>query len=180
MAQTTKKAILCITLAFFLMSCAGAFGLGPPATPTPSAAPSATPQPPPTFTPYVLPTIILSMVTPTFDLTAPEALECRVKSQSMSNGAKVDPKERFSVAWQVKNIGQADWEPERIRFAYYSGSRLQISDENRVREIVPQGATTSLIVDMVAPRSTGGYTTSWALWADDNAFCRMTLFIRVR
>ena len=61
-----------------------------------------------------------------------------------------------------------------------SGSRLQVSDENRLRELVEPGATTSLIVDMVAPRSSGRYTTAWALWSGENAFCRMSLTIAVR
>lgn len=174
-----RIAFLSVVLGLLLTSCAGPL---PATTSTPpnTSAPSLTPPPAATTTPTLEPTSAAPSVTPTFDLSAPGALSCRVRSQSVRNNTKFDPKERFDMAWQVKNTGDAAWDPESVRFAYYSGSRLQVSDVNQLRETVNHGDMTSLVTDMIAPRSSGAYTTFWSLWYGDNDFCHMSLTIVVR
>jgi len=175
-----RVAFICSTLAFFLTACAGTYA--PAAVPTDTQAPSAAPAPTPTITPtpFVEPTLALPSATPTVDLAAPDAWACKVRSQSVRNGSSFDPKERFDMAWQVKNAGMATWEPESIKATYLSGSRMQVNDVVNLRESVNTDRLTQFVVPMIAPRSSGRYTTVWALWYGANDFCHMTVTIVVR
>jgi Ig-like domain-containing protein len=120
------------------------------------------------------------MPAPTVDMNSEDAFDCRVRWQTPRDGVKFGPKERFDVAWQVENLGKAAWEPDLIRVTYYSGTRMQVNDAVKLKESVVSGQWTQLVVPLVAPRSTGNYSTVWAMWYGDEDFCHMNLSITVK
>lgn len=183
MTEHIRLSIISFALAVFLMACAAATALvaTPAPSPTPSPAASSTPLPPPTLT--LIP-IDLTPDTPvpsaTVDPASPDFWACKIRSQTPKSGAKFDSKERFDMAWQVENFGYGLWEPDLIRVTYFSGTRMQVNDSVKLKEVVPTDRWTQLVVPMVAPRASGRYTTVWAMWYGDLDFCHMTVSIVVR
>ena len=84
------------------------------------------------------------------------------------------------MGWQVVNNGYGAWDADTIRFAYFSGRRMQVNDSVPLKEVVPPDTRIQLVVPMVAPRSVGRYSTVWALWHGDTDFCHMSLTIVVK
>lgn len=168
------------TLAFSLLACTLGAALTPPATATPTEAQTSTPLPSPTVTPSLNLTPPTPVPSATVDPNSPEYWACKMRSQVPSDGAKFEPKERFDVAWQVENFGYETWEPDTIRVTYHSGRRLHVNDAVKLKKSVPSDTWTQIVVPMVAPRSAGSYTTTWAMWYGDRAFCLMTVTIRVK
>jgi hypothetical protein len=167
-------------LGLLLISCSLGAALTPPVTPTPTEAPTATPQPLPTPTVYVDLTPPTPIPSATVDPNSPEYWACKLRSQFPKDGAKFESKERFDMAWQVENFGYGTWEPETIRITYHSGRRLHVNDSVKLKESVPSDTWTQIVVPMVAPRSAGSYTTTWAMWYGDRAFCLMSATIGVK
>jgi hypothetical protein len=173
-------AVASIGVAFFLLSCTLGAALTPPSTATPTPPPTETPQPSPTATLLVDLTPPTPVPTATGDPNSPDYWACRIRSQAPRDGVKVDPKERFDVGWQVENSGYGTWEPESIRVTYFSGTRMQVNDSVRLKGSLASDTWTLFVVPMVAPRSSGKYTTVWALWHGDNDFCHMKVSIVVK
>ena len=180
MTTRSKLAILSFVLALLILACSAL--AAPTAVPAPTATPgpTGTPTIPPTATFVIKLTPDTPVPSQTADPDDPESWACRMRSQVPRSGARFDPKERFDMAWQVENFGWAAWEPETVRATYYSGTRLQAPDEVPLRESVPMDGWIQIMVPMIAPRYSGSYTTVWALWHGDQAFCRMTVTIVVR
>jgi hypothetical protein len=57
---------------------------------------------------------------------------------------------------------------------------MQVNDSVKLKESVASDTWTQIVVPMVAPRSSGHYTTVWALWYGDNDFCHVRLSITVK
>ena len=180
-----KNILISIVVALLLAGCVG--------LPAPAATPTDTPLPLPTLTPAptLSPTALFELQISTATLqaagTAPSAetlaatfLSCRVISQGVRNGTKFDPKETFDMGWNVRNNGEAVWDPGLIEFTYYSGSKLHVSAVSQLATAVGPGETTLLVADMVAPRGSGSYTTVWTLRRGDEDFCHVNLTITVR
>lgn len=180
MRTQSKLALLSISLGFLILACATI--VAPTATPAPSATPgpTGTPTIPPTATFVIKLTPDTPVPSQTADPDDPDSWACKMRSQTPRSGTRFDPRERFDMAWQVENFGWATWEPETVRVAYFSGSRLQAPDQVQLRESVGPDGWTQIMVPMVAPRANGSYTTVWALWRGDQDFCRMTVTIVVR
>jgi hypothetical protein len=88
-----------------------------------------------------------------------------VSDVAISNGNKLDPGENFIKYWQIKNSGSCDWTSDfRITFV---GGDLFGSDTTKIRQRVTAGSTAEISLDMVAPSSSGTYTSSWQM-ADDS------------
>jgi hypothetical protein len=179
MNERYRIALLSIGSAFVLFACTLGTALTPASTPTPSPEPTSTP-------PASSPTVAVDLTPPTpiptatVDPESPEYWACKIRSRVPRDGAKFDPKERFDVAWQVENFGYGTWEPETIRVTYHSGRRLHVNDTVKLKESVATDRWTQIVVPMVAPRASGSYSTTWALWYGDRAFCLMTATISVR
>jgi Ig-like domain-containing protein len=145
--------------------------LGPALSLTPTA--SNTPEPLPTLTP----TFVFFLAPPTS--TPAHVLDCKLLSQSVPNGAHFNPKDRFDVAWKVRNTGSADWFPGSIEFVFTGGARLHLSPVVHLQSIVASGDTIALDVDMVAPKNSTKYSTTWALLRGNESFCFVSLTIYV-
>lgn len=180
MSNRIARSLLIAVVAVMVLACASL--AAPTATPPPTQTPNPTetPGPPPTATFVIKLTPDTPVPTQTADPDDPESWACKMRSQTPKSGARFDPKERFDMAWQVENFGWAVWEPGEIRATYYSGSRLHTYDEVPLRESVSVDRWTQIMVPMIAPRGSGSYTTTWALWRGDDDFCHMTVTIVVR
>jgi hypothetical protein len=175
----TLKLVLSAALTLFTLSCTLGAALTPPSTPTPPA-PTITPLASPTSTPAVDLTPATPVPSATIDPNSPEYWACKLRSQVPNDGAKFESKERFDVAWQVENFGYGAWDPDTVRVTYHSGRRLHVNDSVKLKATVPSDTWTQIVVPMVAPRSAGTYTTTWAMWYGDRAFCLMTVTIKVK
>lgn len=158
------------------------------ATQIPTQTPANTFTPLPTFTStviVVLPSLTRqATATSTFALggggTSADDFACQVLSVSPPNGTTFDGRTDFDAVWRVKNIGQRNWDGTAIDYAYDSGAQIHKVAGYDLNSDVRTGATTDIIVDMMAPRNSGTYTTTWTLRRSNNEFCRMSLTIYVR
>lgn len=160
----------------------------PEPTETPTISPSATPEPvlSPTLTvllplPSSTPTLRLAIASPTPTPAPPRALDCKLVWQSPRNGAVYPAGEKFSVGWNLKNIGTATWEAGSTEFTYLDGAKLAPKDDLiPLKASVPPGQSVVLSVPMKAPMNPRAYTTHWGIRQGDTFFCRLTLTISVQ
>jgi hypothetical protein len=111
--------------------------------------------------------------------TSSENLACQVVSVSPANGTGFNSRADFDAKWTVKNIGQKKWDGNSIDYVYLSGDKFHKVAGYDLNTNVNVGATTTLIVDMQAPRNAGTYTTRWTLRSGNNNFCTLSLTINV-
>ena len=161
-------------------------------TPTYTPTPRNTDTPTPTFTSTVI--FILStptpLVIPTFTAissgggggtaTSSDNYACQLISVSPANGTTFQPRADFDAVWRVRNIGQKAWDRSSVDYRYTSGDKIHKVDIYDLSANVPKGGTTDIIVDMVAPRNAGTYSTTWNLSVGSKSFCNMSLRIVVR
>jgi hypothetical protein len=174
----------------------------PTATFTPSMTPTRpTETPSPTETPTVI--FILSsptkMVVPTFTFissggggsgsgsggggsngSSSDKYACQILSVSPANGTSLKGQTDFDATWKVKNTGTKTWDENSVDFIYYSGTEMNKVAGYDLSSSVKPGSQISLGADMVAPKKSGNYTTTWALRVGDNEFCKMSLTINVK
>ncbi len=155
--------------------------VAPPATPTP--LPSSTPLPTLTLTPTPAPS-----ATATLEATvtaAPKAsnkpeLDCKILSQSIPNGSKFTPRERFDISWQIQNTGSATWEPGAVALVYAGGTRMFLSQPVKLPHSSPPGDIIGLSADMITPVERADYNMIWALRRGDEFFCQINVWVKVR
>lgn len=112
--------------------------------------------------------------------TSSDDFACQVLSVEPANGTSLDGRTDFDAIWRVKNIGQRQWDRNSVDYSYDSGDRIHKTATYDLSGNVSSGQTISIIVDMIAPREAGTYTTRWVLNASNNEFCRLSLTINVR
>jgi hypothetical protein len=174
-----SKTFAFVALTLLLAACS--VSAAPTPTPTSTETPTPSATPPPTLTPTLAATS--TPEPPTATATSPEPaagdLECSVLWQSIRNGHHFGSRERFDMSWQVRNTGTLAWDPATVDFTYLAGTRMFLSDTTQLKRTVEPGDTVALVADMVAPRSTGGYTTVWTLRRGTFGFCQVNLRIIV-
>ena len=160
-------------------------------TSTATATTTPTPRNTDTVTPTSTSTVIFILssptpiVIPTFTAvggggTSSEDYACRLVSTSPTNGATFNARDDFDAKWTVRNIGQKNWDRNNLDYRYTSGAILHKREVYDLSSNVNTGGSIELIVDMVAPKNSGNYTTTWNLYAGAKTFCNMTLTINVR
>ena len=150
----------------------------PTVTPT---RPTDTPEPSATNTVVFIlssPTAIVP-ITSTPNATSDQAYSCQVLSMTPANGTAFKSRTDFDAKWKVRNNGQKNWNKDNVDYIYSSGDKIQKVDTYDLRTTIKRGESTELIVDMVAPKNTGVYTTVWVLRAGSETFCTMSLTIVV-
>lgn len=86
---------------------------------------------------------------------------------------------KFDMIWTVENIGSSTW-TRRFAVRYFSGWAMGEQNIFYLREEVAPGGQTNLVVDMVAPKDPGVYTTNWVLSnAEGVNFQVLTLTLKV-
>ncbi len=105
---------------------------------------------------------------------------CQVVSVNPSNGSSFKSRDDFDATWRVKNTGQKTWDRNSVDFIYLSGAKIHKIAGYDLSNSVSSGSTVDLSVDMVAPKASGTYTTTWTLSVGSNkTFCNMSLTIVV-
>jgi hypothetical protein len=133
---------------------------------SPTAMPSATPLPTDT-----------AMPTPTESVS--DQLSCKVLSQSMKNNRHFGPREDFEMGWLVRNNGTAAWDPSSMVFTYFSGTKMYLFSPAHLQTTVNHGDEVALGASLMAPKSSGAYTTVWALRQGTYNFCYVSIRIIV-
>lgn len=150
----------------------------PTITPT---RPTDTPEPSATNTVIFIvlsPTAIVP-ITSTPNATSDQGYSCQILSMTPANGTAFKSRAGFDAVWKVRNNGQKNWNKDNVDYIYFSGDKIQKVDTYDLRTTIKRGETMDVIVDMVAPKNTGVYTTVWVLRAGSETFCTMSLTIIV-
>ena len=157
-----------------------------PVTPTNTPAPTDTPAPTatatlalPTNTP-VPPTATFIPWTLTPSNTPTSSYKCTISEQSPAYGATFKPKDSFDGRWVVKNTSSDTWAAANTDIAYVSGTKFQENTDvvDLSADVAKDGSTT-IIVDMVAPKDNGTYSTAWAVRSGSTTVCMLYLTIKV-
>ena len=157
----------------------------PTLTHTPTITPTrATNTPEPTATNTVIfilssPTAVLP-ATSTANATSNQAYSCQILSVTPANGTSFAGRTDFDATWKVRNNGQRNWNKDIVDYIYWSGDRIQKVDTYDLQTTIRRGESTDLIVDMVAPKNNGTYTTVWSMRAGTETFCTLSLTIVVK
>jgi len=141
--------------------------------PTETARPSPTEvQPlvvPPTETPMVVFTATATRKPVTFvpSPTSSYVDQATWISNTPADGAIFKPSTDFDAVWTLKNTGRRDWNKEF--YYHWTGGNLKgaLQDLYFINGPVKVNDTVKLIVDMIAPKEPGRYTTYWELVNDD-------------
>lgn len=104
---------------------------------------------------------------------------CRLVSTSptgsVSAGADLD------LTWTVKNTGTRTWKVSSVDYKYVSGAEFhKRGDRYDISETVEPGETVKLVVDVVAPKTAGSYSTNWALVEGNTTICNLSYTLRVK
>jgi len=159
----------------------------PSATPTATVTltPRNTDTPSPTATSTVL--FILStptpLVVPTFTGVSGNSsakFACQVISVNPANGSVLSSRQDFDTTWKVKNIGKRAWDNNDVDYAYSSGTKFHKVSGYDLSKTLNPNATADFIVDIIAPKKPGTYTTNWVIREGGNNFCTLSLTIVVK
>ncbi len=153
-----------------------------PSAPTASETPVGTPTPFPTFElvlPTQTPTLEPGQPTPTPSEPAAGEFDCRLLSQGVKNGAHFAPRERFDMAWHVRNTGTVLWDPASVDFVFLGGTKMYASSSSKLQASVDPDQKALLVADLMAPRQEGKFTTFWSLRSGQYYFCKLSLTINV-
>ena len=150
----------------------------PTITPT---RPTNTPEPSATNTVIFIlssPTAIVP-ITSTPNATSNQGYSCQILSSTPANGTAFKGRAGFDAKWKVRNNGQKNWNKDNVDYIYFSGAKIKKVDTYDLQTTIKRGESTDVIVDMVAPKNAGVYTTVWVLRAGSETFCTMSLTIIV-
>jgi hypothetical protein len=162
-------------------------------TSTHTSTPTETPENTSTASPTYTSTVIFILSTPTKPVpptftgvpgggtsgTSSDTYACQVISVDPPNGTTFGSRTDFDATWRVKNIGKRTWDKSEVDYAYESGTKIQKVDLYDLSSNVISGGTTNIVVDMVAPKNPGSYTTTWVLRNTNKVFCKFSLTINV-
>ncbi len=135
----------------------------------------------PTFSaPAVTRAPTLAFATPSALPTAQSGLDCKLMWQSPPNSSTYLAGEKFSVGWNIKNVGTVTWQPGSFEFTYLAGARLSRDFNVPLKTTVGPAQTVTLSVPMKAPSNPSIYTTHWGIRQGNSFFCKLTLTIIVQ
>jgi hypothetical protein len=133
----------------------------------------------PTSTLTQTPTKTLVPLTPTPTLYP--AYQCSIISVSPVKNQILKPREDFDFVVVLKNNGTKNWEIGQFDFLYVSGIKMQkYVDIIDIPKTVKPGEQIQLVIDMLAPDTTGSARAVWNLAAGKIIACSVTLDIIVR
>ncbi len=126
----------------------------------------------------------MSLVFPAISLSSADttstSYSCKLVSQTPSDWVKMVRRQAFDAYWTVQNTG-AVWNSSSTRFVYLGGAKFQThGDSFYIGKNIGVGSKIKLGVDMVAPKTPGTYSTTWALKSGNTTFCRVTLILTVK
>ncbi len=153
---------------------------------TPTITFTPTPRATSTTEPTATATIIFILASPT-PLAPPTTASsdknyaCQVLSMTPANGTTFPSRTDFDAKWKVLNIGKRLWDKGSVGYLYLSGDKFHKVAGYDMPKAVKPGESIDLIVDMLAPKDPGTYTTNWTMQVNGvNNFCPMSLTINVK
>lgn len=87
--------------------------------------------------------------------------DAKLISETIIAGTKMEPGEKFTKVWTIKNTGKCEWSND-FKIVFLSGNSFG-SDTTKIRKTVAPGATVEIALEMVAPDASGNATSSWQL-----------------
>ena len=141
--------------------------------PSPTTAPSFTPvntlPPLPTATNTFIPATATITLTPT-----PTNFNCTVTAVSPKANTEFAKRADFDGRWTVKNTGTQDWVSSDVDYRYLSGQKMHVgNDVFDFKSNLKSGDSIDIIVDMLAPDSTGTFTATWGVVRNSQTLCQL-------
>ena len=142
-----------------------------------------TSTPIPSDTPPIIPTMTASLtLTPTPTITrTPSPDSAELIERLPPSGAVFSPGADFDMVLEVRNIGTTTWNTA-YKFRYVSGAQFQEgSSTYSLKSNVAPGSKVRIIMDAVAPNSTGTHASTWELVnSSGDRFYLITFSIKVQ
>jgi hypothetical protein len=98
--------------------------------------------------------------------------------QNMTNPPILDPGERFSKGWRIKNNGTCTWN-ERYAMVPVGGDNLG-GQATFIQGLVLPGETYDMYVNLVAPEDTGTYQNYWSMRSMDGKVFGQKMWVGIR
>lgn len=151
----------------------------PTMTFTPTLTRTATPTETATFI-FILPTATsLPTATQPF-VTQSAGSNCQIVAQSPANETVFASQEKFTTEWTLRNTGSDAWPSNNFDFFFSSGTDMHQRDIVDLPNNVGPNGEITLSVDMVAPKKSGTYTSTWTLGKKNNPACKVSVTIVVK
>jgi len=123
--------------------------------------------------------VALPLIQISTEKSASSSYSCSLVRQTPKDWVQMRSRQSFDAAWTVKNTG-AVWYDSETHFAYVGGTQMQThGDVVSLDQDVSRGKKIKLVVDMIAPKAQGTYSTLWALFSGNQRFCKVTLTVTV-
>ena len=123
--------------------------------------------------------VIIPIIIPTS--TPPVSGDCELISVSPAAYTLLPAGGDFDSKWQIRNSSSSEWNSNEVDFEYLSGTKMykrkaiyDLSDDVAVNDDI------TLIVDSLAPKTSGTYTMTWGLVRSGARLCTMSVTIRVK
>ena len=86
----------------------------------------------------------------------------------------------FDSKWSVTNNSGTTWTTSSVDYKFLSGTKFyKKADTYDLTTDVPNGSTVTIIVDSIAPSSSGTYTMTWGIVQGSTTYCKMSVTITV-
>ena len=145
-------------------------------TPLPTSTPTETPTVTQTFI-FILPT--LPTATEPF-VTQSAGANCQVIAQTPVDNTQFDSREAFTTEWTIRNTGSEVWSSNNLDFFHSGGTDMHNRDVLDLPNNVGTDGEVTFKVEMVAPRNSGTYTSTWSLGKQNKPLCKVSVTIVVR
>jgi hypothetical protein len=155
---------------------------------TPTITFTSTPRNTNTPEPTATSTVIFLFYTPSPVVLKPTSgstpgskpFACQVLGVTPANGTNFGSRTDFKAKWKVKNTGTKEWDNNSIDYVYLTGDKFHKVAGYDLGKTVKVGEIKELIVDMIAPKNSGSYTTNWTMQVGSESFCLLSLTIVVK
>ncbi len=151
------------------------------AMPTSTPAPTDTPMPTNTILSFDTLAPLSANGTPvvTAPLTSPTAscYNLSFVSETIPDGTKMKPGEKFTKTWTVQNTGSCAWDAG-FKFTWKSGNPMGGSTQT-LNSSVAAGSQEKISVAMIAPTGAGEYKGTWQMQDANNTFFGDAIWVDV-
>lgn len=114
------------------------------------------------------------------NVSASKDYACTLVSQKPKDWTKMQRRQIFDATWKVRNSGTKNWGKSGVDFKYISGTKMHTYGEAYdLAKDVGSGKNTTLIVDMISPKTKGYYTAVWGLYKSGKVFCKLSVTVNV-
>ena len=142
-------------------------------TPLPTSTPTETPTATQTFI-FILPTATKPFVTQS------AGSNCQVIAQTPVDDTQFGSREAFTTEWKLRNTGSEVWFSNNQDFFYSGGTDMHNVDVLDLPNNVGTDGEVTFTVNMVAPRNSGTYTSTWTLGKENKSLCKVSVTIVVK